>query len=62
MIELLLVLAGCAAVLGLIAVYYHYTEPEVIDEEEEGAVEQETPEERAAGRAEYEEQTGGDSV
>ena len=55
MVEILLTLLGCAALLALVALYYRFTDPEVIDEEEEATVEAETPEERARARLEDEE-------
>ena len=50
MVEILLTLLGCAALLALIALYYRLTDPEVIHEEEETSVEQESPEEHARAR------------
>lgn len=46
LVDLILGLAICAAVLGLIAWFVHYHDPETIDEEEEAAVEHESAEER----------------
>lgn len=58
MVELLLALLGCAALLGIIAAYYHYMDDaEVIDEEEEASVEGESPEERARLRLERAEES-----
>lgn len=56
MVEILLTLLGCAALLGLIALYFRFTDSEVIEEEEEETVEHETPEEHARARLAEEEQ------
>ena len=55
MVEIMLALVGCAALLALIALYYRLVDSEVIDEEEEAAVEAETPEEHARARLREEE-------
>lgn len=55
MVEILLTLLGCAALLGLIALYFRFTDSGVIEEEEEETVEQETPEEHARARLAEEE-------
>ena len=52
MLEIIIALGVIAVVLGILAAYHHYTDPATIDEEEEEAVAEETPEEHARALAE----------
>lgn len=45
-LDLIIVLGGCAVLLGLLALYYYFTDPETIDEEEDYWVRHETQRER----------------
>lgn len=51
-VDLITGLAICAVLLGVVAWFVHYHDPEVIDEEEEAAVLRETPEEHQRAIAE----------
>lgn len=60
-LDIILALLGCAALLGLIAAYTHFHDPGVIDEEEEIAVEEESPNERTRAREYLAERFGNES-